>query len=733
MAITESELQELLGGLRSAQESRAQKRKEAQRQVRVAATPVENVFETAARRLLGDDAVDYTTDLVSDMNSSIAARGLKSGAAGLFSLGVELPRLAEMGYESATGDQIDLPELGYSYDELATSFDAKLPEDATEAEKALYYGLESLPMFGGPGRTLLRTAGRMSARTAQGALGGRIAEENALLGMAVGAAPAVPYTPSIPSAGRKLGREKSIEAIDAEARRLGEQAANEFGISETRGQMLYRAAQKEQNPVRRNKKLAEAERVLALEAAGRSADPRSLKEGVRSNTALWRENDLKQADQIEKAMRKLAGVSDTSKRPADIKDAIVKMYQGWSRKRMKAFYEANEKDFSKLDRSIKFDLENVVDEIDELIVEFDLNQRLQTSPQNTILKIRNKILTEKGEIRELSAPEVQAILADLGTIAWKGTISGLDDLNPGVAKGVARKMLKVFDGAIDNVAKNSTELSSDQAKLLQTARNNYKARIADLENESSGVLMEFFAGLPQYESPGKLIAKFDEVKDDPRQIKIISSILQAENPEIWTELKTILFDREIRKLTDTRTGFIDLSKLRQAGSKLRENEVLFGDVEATGNLQQLDKFIDSLEGIFATIDPIDIADLSSGALYKTAKLGSEISGSAGGAKARYVAEAATKLAIMIKGGKIPPEAAAFIASNPKSHKVLVDALKGKANSLKPGQLSILRNLARLGNLQITTVLPSIYFNRDENDSIKKTADFVTNMFQEALE
>jgi hypothetical protein len=730
MAITQAELQELLGTYTTPRDQRT-KRKQDVEQAAVRSAPVEDVFASAAKSIIGDDGVNFLSSNFGrggrfDITQTIAGKGLLSGVAGIGSLGVELPRLAEMGYEYATGEQVDLPEIGYSYDELATRLDAKLPEDATEAEKLLYYGMEALPMLGGGG--LLRTG----ARTAQGALAGRLGEENALLGMAVGVAPEVPKVPSIPGAKRGAGASTRVDAIDSDARKLGRQMANEFGIQETRGQSLYRAAMNETNPELRIKKLAEAERVLALEEAGRQYDPTMDVKGVRTNTALWKENDIKQAQQIEEAMRKIAGVSDSVASPATVKDKIVKAYQGWAKGRMEAFRKANAEDFGKLDRGIKFDLENVVDEIDALIGEFDLTQRLQDSPRNTLLKIRNKILTEKGQMRELSAPELQSILQDLGTIAWKGTIQGLDDLNPGVAKTVARKMIGIFGDSLDNIAKGSDALSAEQAQLLKVARNNFKARVTALQDESSGTLLEFFTLEPEYATPNELLNKFDAVKDDPRQVRIMSSILQQENPGLWEEVKTTLFNREIAKLQD-KQGNLDITKLRQAATKLQENELLFGDTSASQGLNQFGKFLDSLEGIFQRIDPVDVAEMSSGNLYRKAKLGSEIAGSLGGPKGRYVSEAATKLMLMIQGGKLPPEAAAHVAMNPKAQNVLIKALKGKANALTPKEMATLRTMVTLGRIQTFATLPAVYFARDEEGSTEKGMDFVRGMFSDAIE
>lgn len=714
MGITQEQLQELLS-----EYGKPIPQKKAQKQAILPNVDFFDTAEAAAKDIIGDDALGLL---------SAGYKGVKSGVAGFVSLPRELPRLAEMGYEYATGEDVDFDVLAGSglptYETAANYMGAVLPEDASEAEQSVFYAMEALPMFGGGG--LMRTG----VRAAQGALAGQLAEENALLGMAAGAAPEVPYMPGVSRTGMKTTK---VNAIDSEAQGLAEDMLTKFGVQESRGQALYRAAVNEQNPELRIKKLAEAERVLALEEAGRQFDPTPDKAGVRSNVALWKEKDINQAKQVEAALRKIAGVAEGRKKPAEVKDRIVAVYKQWSKKRMQDFNKANEADFGKLDRGIKFNLENVVDEMDALIDQFDLGQRLQDSPKNTLLKIRNKILTDKGQIRELSAPEIQSILQDLGQIAYKGEIPGLE-INPGVAKTVARRTMKLFDKALDNIATESVDLSADQAKLLKTARSNFKQRVTALQDESSGVLLEFFNLEPEFATPDALLKKFESIQDDPRQVRIMTSIVQEEHPQLWKEVKQAAFNRQIQMLQDER-GYLDITKLRQAKEQLLENELLFGDGDASQGLQQLEQFLDSMEGIFTRIDPETAAEIGSGNLYRKGKLASEIGGSLGGPKARYVGEAATKLMLMMKSGRIPAEAAAEVAFNPKSQRVLIKALKGKANALTPKELTRLRKLVALGRIQTFATLPSIYFSRETEtgeDSLQATGDYAKELFRDII-
>lgn len=734
--MTEAEYQELMGLYGPQRDS--QKKKQMVEKAAVAGSSITDVFASAAKEIL-DDAGQYlsTTPFgrggMFDVSKYIDTRpaitglqALQSGVAGLASTPREIPRLAEAGYEYATGQDVDFDVLAGTglptYQEAGqaisgvTGLPTELREDASTAEKAMYYGIESLPMFGGGG---LRN---LAMRTAQGSAAGFGAEVNPALGMAIGMAPEVPLAPSIPGATRKGFKEARIDALDSDAQKMAEQSLSDFGIEETRGQILYRQALAETNPRRRTTKLAEAERVLALEEAGRRVDARKLSPGVRSNVELWKDADIKQAKQVETAMRKIVGVEEGRKKPAEVSRRLAKIYNEWSKKRMKALRDANTKDFNSLDPSIRFDLEFLLPEIDLLIDKYGLRTRINQGPANSILKIREQILSEKGKLRKLSPNEYQNILSELGDIAWSGRIPGVADLDPGIAKIVAGQMQEIMKKGLDSMV----EAGVQDSQKLKDVRNRVAARFKALEDETSGPLMEFFKFDASSRTPLEVVEALEYSATDPDKIKIFASLVQQEYPSIWPEVKQALFNREMRKLSDSE-GNLDIIKLRQAKETLLENELLFGDVSASQGLEEMDRLFTMMEGIFKRIDP---ADLSSGDLYKAMKLGSEIGGSLGGPKARYVSEAATKLAMLAKGGRLPVEAAAEFASNPKARRVMVKILKGDAATLTPAEMGILKTLVRLGKIQTFAGLPSIYFARDEDSkqSMEDATKAVQGMF-----
>ena len=730
--MTEAEYRELMG-LYGPDRNREKKRKKAVEQAAIQSSSVTDVLESAAKDILESDAGKYmsglfgrggTLDFSRYLPTGLAIeglRGVQTGMAGLASMPRELPRLAEAGYEYATGEDVDFDVLagaGFpTYEEAGqaissvTKLPTALPEDASTAEKAVYYGIESLPMFGGGGA--LRTA----IRGAQGAGAGFASEVNPVLGMAVGAAPEIPKVPT--GVSRKGFKETRMDALDSDAQRLADESVNEFGIQETRGQILYRQAMAETNPRKRTTKLAEAERVMALEEAGRRVDSRKLGEGVRSNVQLWKDNDVKQAKQVEDAMRKIVSVAEGRKKPAEVSRTLAKVYNGWSKQRMESLRTANSKDFALLDPSIKFDLEFLLPEIDAMIDQYGLRVRVNQAPANSILKIREQILSEKGKLRKLSPKEYQNILAELGQIAWSGRIPGVADLDPGIAKTVAGRMQEIMKRGLDSMA----EADVPDAQNLKDVRDRVSARFAALEDETSGPLMEFFKFDAVSRTPDEIVEALEYSATDPDKIKIFASLIQQEHPTLWPEVKQALFNREMRKLSDSE-GNLDIIKLRQAKERLLENELLFGDGSASQGLEEMDRLFTMMEGIFQRIDP---ADLSASDMYKTMKLGSEIGGSLGGPKARYVSEAATKLAMMATQGRLPVEAAAEFATNPKARKVMVKILKGSAATLTPAEMGVLQTLVGLGRIQTFAALPSIYFGRDEDS--KKSIEEATNAVQ----
>lgn len=737
MAITQAELEQYLKGLQSPTDRREDAKKKASKAA-VRSASVTDVFASAAKEIL-DDAGDFMSATpfgrggMLDVSRYLPTRpaitglqALQSGVAGFASTPREIPRLAEAGYEYATGEDVDFDVLagtGFpTYQEAGefisgvTGLPTELREDASTAEKAMFYGIESLPMFGGGGlrNTIMRTA--------QGSAAGFGAEVNPALGMAIGAAPELPLTPSIPGASRKGFKETRMDALDSEAQKMAEQSLTDFGIEETRGQILYRQAMAETNQRRRTTKLAEAERVLALEEAGRRVDARNLKPGVRSNVELWKDNDIKQAKQIEDAMRKIVGAAEGRKKPAEVSRKLAKVYNEWSKKRMQNLRQANSADFNALDPSTRFDLEFLLPEIDQLIEYYGLGKRIDNRPANTIMKIREQILTEKGKLRQLNPKEYQNILSDLGRIAWSGRIEGVSDLDPGTIKTVAARMQQIFSKGLDSMS----ESGITDAQKLKDVRNRVAGRFAALKDETSGPLMEFFKFDAEPRTPLEIVEALEYSATDPDKIKIFASLIQQEHPSLWPEVKQALFNREMAKLADTE-GNLDIIKLRQAKENLLQNELLFGDSSASQGLEEMDRLFAMMDGIFKRIDP---ADLSATDLYKTMKLGSEIGGSLGGPKARYVSEAATKLAMLAKGGRLPVEAAAEFATNPQARKVMVKILKGDAATLTPAEMGVLKTLVGLGKIQTFAGLPSIYFGRDEDSkqSIEDATEAVQGMF-----
>lgn len=717
-----------------------------------------DMIESTVNKILAGDGLDGIA-----RKAGIVKRGLLSGAAGLATLPYELPSMAIAGIEGGAemlGYDVDVPDadlfkMGAAYGGLeraakGTMFEFGLPEDATEAEKLLYYGIENLPVFGAVrggaqlakgalkldpkslqrAATTLTPTTRTAADVAQGALAGRVAEEDALAGVGLSLVPTGIGT-----------RTQRVPRLSDEATAAGREMASTSGVSLTRGQAMYNAALKETDTRIRNKKMAEAEKVLADEERGR-LDPNlgvTQSDDVRTNIAMWWEADRKRSQQTEEALRKIAGVTDDKKiTPEKVGERIHQQFLSWSQRRMKAFKLANERDFGKIDPNIKFDMSEVVDEIDTIFARNNIDVTLRNEPGNLLLKVRSKLIDDKGRLKELNALQVQQVLSDLGTIAWKGKVPGLkpDSIDSALSRRVANQMITSFKDVLTKVAEGS-EVSAVEADKLLKARESFSSRIETLKGDSDNSIMEFFNFSASTATAEEVVQALEKVSGDSKSQRILGSLMQKERKDLWPEVRTLLFNRQIQAMADP-SGFIDLKQFRRATQKLRENSLLFGDPIASKGVDELDTFINRMEGVFARFDDNILSRLPEDLLGRKAKIAAEAVGTLGGASAgkapmfRYAAELIGKVLLFWKRKQMPVNSAAMVANDPELRQVFIKALQGRSNEITPNDLTKLEKLKDSfgGRLRITTKLAPAYFGReDEGKKVDELGDRLINIQQ----
>lgn len=660
--------------------------------------------------------IPSATDAVDTLKSSaqsiadtgvMMGQGMLSNVAGLASMPYEIPALVEFGYNYLTGDQEGMQDpnlpLGAGYDFMSKYLVGDLNkvenfEDRPMWERGAYYAGENVS---GLQRLLLNSA--------QGVAGGLASEQNVAAGVGIQA---------LPTGRRGTPKVTKAEKQSPTAKYLGEQLTNETGIQETRGMQLYREAlQLEDGSQDQLNLLAKAKEQLALEELGRQTP-----EGIGSyNLTSWAYQDLKRQQALEDTLMRLAG-AEGGVNPAKVREGVANAFNAWEKSRINDFKNRNRADFESIPKGVYFDVGPVLAKFDAIADKYgavipdadDMTKTRAIAARAAIEKITARFFDSNGNMRDLTAQEIQDTLSELGDVAWKGTGPGFEDLTPGVAKAMAREVIHSFDAVLDNPKLTADQL--DAADALRTARANFATRVNDMRIESDRVFMKFGIDGLDSATPEQLLNKLKAIAQDTStdntkgQIEIVSSLVQQYDPQLWSQVKGLVFEDAFSNLRDQK-GNIDFQKLQQASRDLQKNMLLFGD---RGQINQFKGFLNQLEGIFARYDK-DIMNFAEVVdFYRAGKTGAEALGSAFGPKGRYLGELAVKVGQLLRKGKFDPRMAAYLANTPDAQIALTKSLKGEFKDLNTAQIRALQALAVYGKIYTKVGIPAVYIGRDEN-------------------
>jgi len=676
------------------------------------APPVQPIQPSMTMQDVGDRALSV---------AETAGRSLLSGAAGFVSGPYELPALAYGGYQYLTGDEPvinpltnePILEMGKGYEAVGDFlfgdyYKLEDPDSKPWWERGLYYGGEAV--VGGPTK-LVRTL-------IQGAAGGLASEENAALGVGISVLPTGRTGKKINPL--KAGPEISkIDKQDSDALALGRQLTEETGIQETRGMQEYRAAlELPDGSQEQLNALAKARETLAVEETGR----RRVEALGGFNQESWIFLDRQRQRAVENQLQKLAEATGQAD-PAVVVERVAQAFNKWEKSRIEDFKARNKADFDKIPDDIYFDMTSVLNSFDAIAEKYravpvdadDFTKARAESARLALEGFTRRLFDENGNQRDLTANEIQDIMSELGDLAWKGSGPGFEDLTPGVAKAMARELLYAFKGVIKD--ENLVGPQKEAAEALINARDNFNARLDALNVESNRSFIKFGIANLDSATPDQLLAQLRAITQDTStptrkgQIEILTSLIRKEDPELWGQVKQLIFEDTFRGLRDEQ-GLIDLAKLQRAVEDLRKNKLLFGD---KGAVNAFDGFIRQLQGVFARNDRVfkDFADVTS--FYRQGKAGAEALGAALGPKGRYLGELAVKVGDLLRKGRFDPKMAAYFANNPDARIALIKSLKGEFKDLKPAQIKALQGAALLGRIYLTGGIPSIYLSRNTEE------------------
>ena len=645
-------------------------------------------------------------------------RGYLSGVAGLVSTPYELPALVDAGYDYFTGEEQGVTnpftgeplELGGGYNEMSEFLFGnlnKLPEGRPWWERGGYYAGEA-----GVGGTQ-----KAITTAVQGAGSGLLAEENTAAGIALGVVPTG-------RTGKRINPLKSgpevtkAEKQPTSAQELGRELTEETGLQETRGMQEYRAAlELPDGSQEQLNALVKAKETLALEEVGRI----NVEALGGYNAVSWAWADRQRQMALEDTLQRLAEATGQAD-AAQVTQGVARAFNTWEKARITDFKARNKADFDAVPDGVYFDMSGVVDRFDAIAEKYravnpdadDFTRTRAIDARVAMEKFMDRLFDKDRNLRDLTTQELQDLMSELGDVAWKGTGPGFEDLTPGVAKAMARELLYGFKGVLDDV--NLTGQQKEAAEALQTARSNFNARLEAMNIESNRSFIKFGISNLDSATPDQLLTQLKAITQDTStptrkgQIEIIASLIKKEDPELWGQVKQLIFDDAFAGLRDA-DGLIDFEKLQRAVGDLRKNKLLFGD---KGTVNEFDGFVRQLQGVFARFDKSikNFADVSN--FYRLGKASAEAAGAMLGPKGRYLGELAVKVGQLLRNGKFDPKMAAYFANNPDARVALTKSLKGEFKDLKPAQIKALQGAALLGRVYLTTTIPSIYLSREED-------------------
>ena len=651
-------------------------------------------------------------------SAEAVGRGYLSGVAGLVSAPYELAALVDAGYDYFTGQEQGVTnpftgeplEMGGGYNEVGQFlFDDlyKLPEGRPWWERGGYYAGEA-----GVGGT------QKAVTTAiQGAGSGLLAEQSPVAGVVAGVVPTGRTGKKVLQPGPETS---TIQKQDQDALDLGRQLTEETGIQETRGMQEYRAAQELPDGSQEQlNALAKAYETLALEEVGRRGGASQALTG--SNTTSWAWADRQRQEALENTLQKLAGATGQAD-AASVTERVARAFNAWEKSRIEDFKKRNRADFDNVPKDVYFDMSSVDNTWSAILEKYravdpnadDFTRSRAMDAGNALEKFMKRLGDKDGNPRDLTSQELQDLMSELSDVAWKGTGPGFEDLTPGVAKAMARELLYGFKNVLDDV--NLTGQQAEAATALKNARDNFKARLDALNVESNRSFIKFGISNLDSATPDQLLNQLRAITQDTStptrkgQIEIVASMVQKEDPELWGQVKQLIFEDTFEGLRDEQ-GLIDFQKLQKATLELRKNKLLFGD---KGDVNAFDGFIRQLQGVFARYDRdiMSFADVAS--FYQAGKASAEAAGAMLGPKGRYLGELAVKVGQLLRKGKFDPKMAAYFANNPDARVALTKALKGEVKDLKPAHIKALQRAALYGRIYLTTTIPSIYLSREED-------------------
>lgn len=656
-----------------------------------------------------------------------AQKGLASNIAGLTSL---VPDALREAYYLVKSE--DMPEFGYgkgfpegkkSFQEWMTTdvTDARLRPEAAEGEKAMFYGAEGLPVAGV--RSMVKSGLGMTPAVKQTVMdvgtsyvAGRVGEENPWLGLLAGAGLGTVQGTVSPYGVTKDQRMFGEGFEGSQREQMQSTAAQmkaDYGITETKGMAMWRAADKLPAGLERDKARAKALRLLMSETAGRKDV--TGKQGS-LNAAQWLDADEKRMQELEFKIRELASIEGSKDVDIDLtaqRNVIYDLYKVWKKEQYTAFKNANEADFGSIDKSARFSAAPTVQVLNSMLGDPELsseNKAMLRTHFNKFVKF-----DEDGNIeavKSVNAEDIKDALSEYSAMAY-GRGDKFSSMPKGKQTYYGSQLLSAMNETLDS--------AGEVGEALKQARANFSRRVTALQENANRPLIRMFDEMPTAD-PKDLANVILMNSSDNDQMEILRQVLTGAakdgtvDPNLLTTVKEQVF-RQAFTATQVGKGDISLSDVVKNIGLLQDNRFFFDSKESLMNSKRLFK---DLDGLLASAAMQGMAgeDLA----YLKGKMSAEALGAISGAKGRYVGELAVKAALMQRLRKLDADTLAKMANDPNSTAQIVMYLKGKGSVPNTAQIKAAQNVGLIDWVQQAAQVNSMFQRKEAEEKKKETAE-----------
>ena len=374
--------------------------------------------------------------------------------------------------------------------------------------------------------------------------------------------------------------------------------------------------------------------------------------------------------------------------PEQVRDVVADRYDSFNKAVISRFKKQNNISFSAA-TSIPGDIiptNNVHRTVDQLIAQYSNTEvpgnaailgNLKRIRENLTSMTGQMILGPNGMPRvgtqgnNISVERLKQNLSAWSDTAYSGKynnsgIQAFDDVDPGVAKGVARSVLNAFRNDLDDAVKSGIP----GADLLKTARNDFALGLKHIDRVANSPVNKFVSSSRFEKAPEKILKDIEKFK--PSERAEIAAVLGKDYPAVYDTVRS-------QAVTDI------LSKYRTGSGlnlkKLFEEQPFSGDNAWLFASKAEQKQVNSLTGVLEQINrQIANADMTPAELQAAARAAYESAGVVGGSFAKYGTQAILDVfRVAAQQGSNDPKKLSYMFFNPNGRQLIEELAKPRPN------------------------------------------------------